>query len=464
MKQINIKFINFWPNFNPENHIIIKALTDIYPDTTFNIINNITNNDPHILFYSVFPPKQLSKISDTLKKYDCIKIQISGEPFQINDDNYFIGRFPTNPNLKRLKLLNYEFKGYYNGRFNCYDKLKNIDYSNLNKTKFCCFITSNGGCKVRNNFFKRLCKYKKVDSCGKLFNNVNFRLPRDNYDSTEFVNFISKYKFIICFENSSYKYYTTEKLYNAFLGKVVPIYWGDPDVFDIYNRDAMIYLKPDRSNLNEVLNTIKKLDETPELYMEMLHAPKLNPVYQDYFENKMDEIKRFFDPFLEQIQHIQPIVEPTVTFVNSDQQKIESTTESIDTQIVENDDMKKDNKLQNNHGCIFVIIKSYNNEKANQRIQRIWEHIEEKLEDLFDYKFIGGSSMHIGRECQFIGPPENAKKCEQYLRKHLGKKYERAKYGITDYLIVNGTFPKELFELNTSLKKMQSKYGKYHLD
>ena len=207
--------------------------------------------------------------------------------------------YPTNLTNGMLKFLNYEFINYSKGRFYCYELLNKLTYNdvNLNSRKFCCFIVSNGRCYARNMFFEKLSSYKKIDSYGKLFNNVNFKLPK-SMSRKAYIQFLSGHKFIICFENVSKPYYTTEKLYNGFVGKLIPIYWGDPFIFNIFNKDAFIYLRPDNENINEVLDEIKQLDNNDELYMEKLLVPKMNPEYEKYFKNKHLEMEDFFDIIL----------------------------------------------------------------------------------------------------------------------------------------------------------------------
>ena len=42
------------------------------------------------------------------------------------------------------------------------------------------------------------------------------------------VDFVKDYKFTIAFENTQYRGYTTEKILHPFVGRSVPIYWGNP--------------------------------------------------------------------------------------------------------------------------------------------------------------------------------------------------------------------------------------------
>ncbi|WP_233715411.1 glycosyltransferase family 10 domain-containing protein [Helicobacter trogontum] len=89
------------------------------------------------------------------------------------------------------------------------------------KIKFCSFIASNNYMtEMRDSFFEALCTYKKVDSGGKWKNNIGVYVD-------DKIEWLKSYKFNICFENDSSPGYLTEKLFDAFMGGCVPIYWGD---------------------------------------------------------------------------------------------------------------------------------------------------------------------------------------------------------------------------------------------
>ena len=155
------------------------------------------------------------------------------------------------------------------------DILKIRPYSDLNlqwlesrtqeKTKFACFIVSNGACNMRNKFFEMLCKSRKVDSLGRFMRNapIDFILPDRVKDRHEYLKVIGQYKFMITFENVCLPYYSTEKIYNAFAAGTVPIYWGDPHITEQYNQQAFIHI-PTHSTfgdqLAEFIRVIKRLE------------------------------------------------------------------------------------------------------------------------------------------------------------------------------------------------------------
>jgi len=135
------------------------------------------------------------------------------------------------------------------------------------QSKFCLFSVSNYNAQDRINFYNELTKYKKVDSCGKFMNNLGYNCP-GSLESKEYHEFISQYKFMICFENSSIKNYLTEKLINAYKCGTIPIYWGCTNLEDYVNIDAILYLKPGYKDddVKALIKEIEILDKDPALY------------------------------------------------------------------------------------------------------------------------------------------------------------------------------------------------------
>ncbi len=150
------------------------------------------------------------------------------------------------------------------------------------KSKFCNFLYSN---KVpyREEFFKQLSKYKKVDAPGKSMNNM---ASIDNlYQGSIWERkrqFLSEYKFTIAFENYAYSGYQTEKLYDAMITSSIPIYNGDSFIHEIFNTKSFInapeYLPIKNSNV------IKWLEKSCQ--------PDFNDYRPQFFHSSIQRVKR----------------------------------------------------------------------------------------------------------------------------------------------------------------------------
>lgn len=257
---VKVAFADFWGglNYNPDINVNSKEM--YYGDNTlYDILSQRydieTSNNPDVLIYSVF--------GNSHTRYNCKKVFYTGENMRPNynqcdysltfdylDDerNY---RFP----LSAITLYECGIK----------DKFpKEIDFNKIKseKTKFCNFVFSNPNAQLRNQLFYELSKYKQVDSGGRALNNIGYAVS----DKLEFIN---NYKFTICFENSEYPGYTTEKLVHPKLKNSIPIYWGNPRVGDDWNTKSFINAY-DFKDISSLIEYIKEVDNDDKLYESIL--------------------------------------------------------------------------------------------------------------------------------------------------------------------------------------------------
>lgn len=108
------------------------------------------------------------------------------------------------------------------------------------KKHFCNFLYSHR-VPYREDFFKQLSKYKKIDAPGKSMNNMQpIDAPTNSDKWAVKQQFLSQYKFTISFENYSYPGYQTEKLYDAMIANSIPVYCGDPFIGQLFNTAAFV--------------------------------------------------------------------------------------------------------------------------------------------------------------------------------------------------------------------------------
>jgi len=138
------------------------------------------------------------------------------------------------------------------------------------KTDFCAFVHRNGGNPIRNAFFTKLGNtYKKVNSAGKLLNNTGLDLP----DVASKIEYLNKHKFSLCFENSSYPGWVTEKILHGFYGNTIPIYWGSGTIKRDFNSASFIdYF--DYPTEEALIERIIQIDNDDKLYESIVNQPK----------------------------------------------------------------------------------------------------------------------------------------------------------------------------------------------
>lgn len=160
------------------------------------------------------------------------------------------------------------------------------------KTEFCSFVVRNPNCQKRNEFFHKLNSYKKVDSGGPLFNNIGYVLPYGNESMKAKLAWLPKYKFNMCFENSSYPGYVTEKIYEAFIGGTIPIYWGSATIEVDFNPRAFLNWY-DYKNDDDFLQAIIELDQNEDKYKEMY----MQPMFSKPYTNRFMDLNNFLNWF-----------------------------------------------------------------------------------------------------------------------------------------------------------------------
>lgn len=143
-----------------------------------------------------------------------------------------------------------------------------------NKPDFCSYVFSNSLCDERIKIFHLLNEYKRVNSGGRVMNNVGGPVPSKH-------KFLQTHKFDIAFENSSHLGYTTEKIADAMRAHCVPIYWGNLHVAKDFNPESFINAH-DFDSLNSLVDYVIKVDQDQELYEKVMMAPWLHGDQLEY--------------------------------------------------------------------------------------------------------------------------------------------------------------------------------------
>lgn len=311
-KTIKINFKYFYEGFDPENNFFTNLLRKQY--------NVIIGENPDYLFYSIRPEKKseknLSKKGEFIKKispllyiwmrkiYSKITNFSIRDPFPLPKGNYVKISYAAEYTKPDMNKCNWAFSTRFEEEINSsrYMRLfqglvsdyelkdggvpplkKKIDFKKIKKekTKFCNFIYSQD-IPARNNFFKELSKYKKIDAPGRCMTNmppISHRSPKESRISNnwakEKLNFLKKYKFTIAFENFSKPGWITEKLTHPMLVNSIPIYVGHKDVSKEFNTKSFINCN-DFKTKKEFIDYIIKVDNDDVLYEKILREPWYN--------------------------------------------------------------------------------------------------------------------------------------------------------------------------------------------
>ena len=164
---------------------------------------------------------------------------------------------------------------------NNYERLYNEPTLNIpfqNKL-FCLVIKMNFNNKIKD-FINKLNNVGKVDDIN-IYNSIV--MNNSCYNSIELLQILNKYKFVVCVENSNETGYVTEKIFNSFFAKSIPIYSGAPNIYSYFKKDVFINLDNigNEDELNDTLDFIKKLSEDESLYNSWIERNKICDDYND---------------------------------------------------------------------------------------------------------------------------------------------------------------------------------------
>ena len=323
-KKVKINFKYFWPGFDKKDNLFVNLLMEDYDV-------EISDN-PDYLFFSVFSNEGQTtpkfNLKHVVKNYFSTTLdKVSPSTFAFLKSNFYKPKTYAFPEIKtnavkifyteenvvpEMEKCDWAFSFEYDEEFNnlkhmrlpCYVfhsknfgeeliKTNNLQKSNIQiKPKFCNFIYSAQNSN-RENFFKKLSKYKRIDSPGKRLNNSP---PIGQFESAQKsrahnnwpdqkIEFLKDYKFTIAFENNSRIGYTTEKIYHPMTANSIPIYWGNPKIERDFNTKSFINAH-EYKNLSDLVERIIEIDNNEDLYYKYLREPWFNNNSPSKYFNK----------------------------------------------------------------------------------------------------------------------------------------------------------------------------------
>jgi alpha(1,3/1,4) fucosyltransferase len=262
METLRIGFVDVWPEFHNDENIFLPILKK-----HFNV--EVTTVNPEVILHSTFGGMK------EVQKYSCKKILFLGEnhraaQFKSDFSISFDPETETNyrlPLWQFFLLLRPELKESLFGQRVNHEKFD----------KWGSFTVSNPSNFFRNAFYDalRLDSSMQVFSYGRYKTN-SFELQKASQgkywrDAKHEFFLKNRHKYCICFENSSYPYYCTEKLMDAFLEGSLPVYWGDPKAFEDWNKDAFIHVG--RIGQQAAIDQIRHMEKDENLFNEKYSQP-----------------------------------------------------------------------------------------------------------------------------------------------------------------------------------------------
>jgi hypothetical protein len=254
MKKIRIDFCDFWNNFSKTDNYVYRLLTERFDVELC--------DQPDFLIFSCH--------GHSHKLHSGVKIFYSTESdapnFNVCDYSVASARLDD---PRHLELAVYVSHGDAEEIIKKQDDPEKILAA---KTKFCSFVVGNYNRGKNHNrvaFFQKLSKYKRVDSGGRLFNNIGGPIPGASRGKIEFLR---QYKFNIAFENLAVPGYTSEKIFQPMAARCLPIYWGNPRIAEEFNPKSFLNYA-DFPGEEALIDKIVELDNDDAKYLEYLRQP-----------------------------------------------------------------------------------------------------------------------------------------------------------------------------------------------
>lgn len=229
-KEIRIAFKRFWEPWNLEH------FKDRFPMLLNDYEFVVDNAKPQYVMYSVFGSESLGQ---------GVKIFYTGEnqPPNMNEADWAISFRRDIASDRHMRIPNYALVYNHIGRHlkELTERSRGFSPSRSKRQKFCAFIQRKP-VRHREDFVKRLMRYKQVDCAGQSLRNT--RPPEAHFRWLKFrgakLKLLEDYMLCICFENGQGNGYVTEKITDAFMAGCIPIYWGDQGVVRDFNPKAFI--------------------------------------------------------------------------------------------------------------------------------------------------------------------------------------------------------------------------------
>jgi hypothetical protein len=295
---ITISYINFWED--PTNDSYFTKFINYNIGETKLVKSN---ENPDILIASVF-----GDINNIIKCNSRCKIFYYGEnlnrfpPYNNNNllQNIFdliVGFKYTNLDKKMLRfplwLMYYEYYSIYNCEINIIKYIETRYKENIKKHKpiFATIIARHDREGQRTKIWNALSKYESI--YGKIISAGDFRNNTKKIGSSveDKINHISQGIYNMCPENSEYEGYFTEKIFQAFEGGTIPIYWAiDLPEKGLINENKYCFCNI--NNQKEMEDALNNTITNPNAYLDgNIFTENAGLIIQKYYDDLRDNIK-----------------------------------------------------------------------------------------------------------------------------------------------------------------------------
>ncbi|REF89078.1 glycosyl transferase family 10 (putative fucosyltransferase) [Methylovirgula ligni] len=266
--------VDFWPAFSLSGGFWNFVLTESFGQ--FRVVDEAADAD--IVLASVFPHEKAQFPEKTIAIiWENIRPNYEFYRFSISSDfDAYQGRNCRVPNWYEELVWNESFRGpkaAFAGAMHGHGHEERVEIERLLapgeaepvvRSKFCCLVTSYRE-PYRALAVEALSQIGPVD----IFGNVaGAPLLQSKYEA------LRDYRFNLCFENSIFPGYYTEKALQAWAAGCIPLYFSDPYFSADFNPKAIIN-RIDFRELAEFVEAVRRVNDSPDLMAQFHREPLL---------------------------------------------------------------------------------------------------------------------------------------------------------------------------------------------
>lgn len=297
-QKIKLGFTNMWEGFNPSRNFFVDLLNHNGYDATGT--DDLTNID--LLIFGPFDKPLSMHLAKPEVNVSCPKVFFTGENVDCSFDADLHLTFNPKEDDKHIRLPLWMLFVNWFGTENSLEQNPQtlpvelltqshpIDFDS--RPEEFSFVVSNPSNEIRNEIFYKLSEKYKVNSGGRLHNNIGGPLKclygGGGAGDIEKHKFLEKHRFNICFENSKGPGYVTEKLLHAKLAGCVPLYWGSSEAVEDFLPEGFINLS-DCENTETMMEKISGILAFSDLH-KMARTPALDSQRFLAAKNKLSQV------------------------------------------------------------------------------------------------------------------------------------------------------------------------------
>ena len=251
--------------------------------TKFMKYRGLSKGDCRFSFYSVFGQRDLIHFDKRN-----VKFFITGENVHSNRFNDYVDNmlsdnkialalgfdYIDNPRYVRMPLwLRTQFDPEWSEK-EILDHVRRLRYPDIGKRdRFAALIARYDWGNTRTQIYESLVTIGQIQCPSKVLHNDDTLVSAYHDDKQAYLR---QFNFNICPENSNYKGYVTEKVFDSIASGCIPIYWGsdnqpEPDVL---NQDAIILWNTEGDNA-QIVSRIQDLWNNKSELDAFMHQPRL---------------------------------------------------------------------------------------------------------------------------------------------------------------------------------------------